>query len=79
MKVSFVIPEETMNAAAAVLAMKSRAPELKAELNEALAKAKQADIVEIPQELLFEENDGDADAMYFAFALAALTVFLKKD
>ena len=79
MKVSFVIPDETLDAAVALFAMKCKKPEEKAELNEALAKAKQADIVEVPREFLYEDNSDDADAMYFAFAFAALATFLKKD
>lgn len=78
MKVSFVIPDETLDAAVALFAMNCKKAEEKAELNEALAKAKQADIVEVPRDFLYDNSD-DADAMYFAFAFAALATFLKKD
>ena len=67
-----------LDAAVALFAIKCKNAEEKAELNEALAKAKQADIVDVPHEFLCEENSDDADAMCFAFAFAALATFLKK-
>lgn len=79
MKVSFVIPEETLDAAVAIFSMKWKNAEDKNKLKEALVKAKQADVVEIPADLLAGDGGEDADAMYFTFAFAALATFLKDE
>lgn len=79
MKVCFTIPEETLDAAVAIFSMKWKKAEDKNKLKEALVKAKQADVVEIPADLLAGDGGEDADAMYFTFAFAALATFLKDE
>lgn len=80
MKVVITIPDETLDAAVAVFSMQCKKQEEKAQVKEAQNKAKQAEAVEIPTDLLKADGDDeDFAAMYFALAFAALAVFLKDE
>ena len=80
MKVVITIPDETLDAAVAVFSMKCKKQEEKAQIKEAHNKAKQAEAVEIPTDLLKADGDDeDFAAMYFALDFAALATFLKNE
>lgn len=71
MKVTINVPDEIVNVAVALLTADAKTPGDKADLQTALAKARESESVEIDPELL-DGDDSDTKAFFLAMSYAAI-------